>query len=288
MKPSFLIAGIMKSGTSFLDDLMRGHPQIYMPERNMKFSYFDDDRVFRNGPKWYESIFIPPSESSIIGQTSADCAFNPGSIERIKELVPDVKLIFVIRSPIERAYSLYWHQIRMGREISSFEDVISSEKLRTKRSYYDFKMYSYIQRSRYKRQFDIVFDYFDEANIRIIPFELLIHNEVYFLNYLFEFVGVDKIESMDELSLDVVKKNPAKLPSSKLVLHLSYRLQKLGFLGVGRYILNKTLVEARPPKIDPSTKEKLEAELHEDIAFHKAICQKFEKELIKSSSQPLT
>ena len=275
MKLDFILAGIMKSGTTYLDDFIRKHPQIYMPERSMNYSFFDNDNIYKNGIEWYESIFTPKNDEPIIGQTSADCAFNPGSIARIKKHYPDAKLIFIVRHPIDRSYSLYWHQIRMGRENLSFEKVIEKESSRIKKDYYHFKMYSYITRSRYKRQFDKIFNHYSEDQVLIVPFELCIKNELAFLNLIFGFIGADKITSLDDLNFEKKRTNPARIPSNKFILHLSYYLQKIGFKKLGRYIILKSWVEKRPPKLEASTRSHLEKELAEDIAFHQSLLDKY-------------
>jgi hypothetical protein len=271
MKPSFIIAGIMKSGTTYLDALVRTHPQVYLPTRSMEYSFFDNDNVFKKGFQWYESIFIPPSAELVVGQTSADCAFNPGTIDRIKSLLPNVKLIFVVRDPIQRSYSLYWHQVMMGREYLSFERAIELEPKRIKKNYYNLKMYSYLLRSKYKTQFDKIYSVFDKDQILIIPFEQLIKNELYYLNKVFDFIGVDRIEKLEQLPLDKVSKNQARVPRSMSYVRVSAFLQRIGLVRVGRFFLNRFLINERPPKLNKDTELYLIDSFKEDIEFHKSI-----------------
>ena len=122
--PYFIGLGAQKSGTSWLYACMYEHPELCIPVKDLHF--FSRERNWKNGINWYESLFDKFSENdkAIIGHISADCAFNNGSIERLKLHVPNAKLIFVIRHPIDRAYSLYWHQYRMGREYRSFEKAV--------------------------------------------------------------------------------------------------------------------------------------------------------------------
>lgn len=271
MKPSFLIAGIMKSGTTYLDNLVRSHPEIYMPRRSMDYSYFDNDEIFKKGWSWYEGIFRPSANNLVIGQTSADCAFNRGTLERIKEALPDVILIFVVRHPVHRAYSLYWHQVMMGREYLSFEDAIDRESTRVRRSYYDYKMYSYLERSRYKSQFEKVYSLFPKDQVIAIAFEDLIKNEVSCLNRIFNRIGVSSIADLSELKLEFLSKNPAKIPTNMNVVRVSAALQRMGLVRAGRWFLNRFLVERRPPLMAKETENYLNERLKEDIEFHQSL-----------------
>jgi hypothetical protein len=280
MLPKFIIAGIMKSGTTYLDNLVRKHPQIAMPMRSMDQSFFDNDEIWKNGLDWYENIFSEcQSEKGIIGQTSADCAFNPESLDRIKETIPDVKLIFVIRDPIERLYSLYWHQISMGREYYLFEDIIIKESKRTRKSYYNFKMYSYVARSKYKAQFDKVFETFEKTNILIIPFEVLVVNELEVLNIVFDFLGVDSISNLDEIKDKNIKQNKAKIPSNRLVIQIAYLLQSIGMVGLSRNFLNRFRTELKAPPINDITRKKLETIFEEDIKFHEKLLNEYKSKI---------
>lgn len=276
MLPSFLVAGIMKSGTTYLDNLIRRHPQLLMLERSMELSFFDNDTIWKKGIKWYEEAFSAfEGKVGIIGQTSADCAFNPESIERIKEAIPDAKLIFVIRNPIDRLYSLFWHQVAMGREPLTFEEAIDKESTRIAKSYYDFKMYSYVARSQYATQFRHILDVFDRSQVLIIPFELLVKKELEMLNVVFDFLKVEQIEDIRVLKSENTKRNKARIPQNRLAIKASYYLQQAGMVGAGRNLLNRFRVEQKPPAMKPETRSQLEIILEEDLIFHQAIIDKY-------------
>lgn len=278
MRPDFLIAGVMKSGTTFLDGLIRNHHSIKMLERNLNYSFFDDDRIYRRGIEWYENLFkhLKVDKGAILGQTSADCYFNEGSIERIREHLPDIKLIFVLRDPIERAYSLYWHQYGMGREYRSFEDALQRESEVIWKSYYNYKMFSYIERSRYKSQFEKVFDLFDEKKVLLLPFNSLIGNTLMTINKVFDFLSVDRVENLDELDFRSIPRNPARIPRHSQIVHLSYYLQKMGMTSLGRRLVNLDKITARPPRMKSSTRISLEKKLAEDILFFRSVEEQFE------------
>lgn len=274
--PNFLVAGIMKSGTTFLDTRLRNHPQIKMLERSMSYSFFDNDEIYIKGKKFYQNLFKDYDfDKYIVGQTSADCAFNKNSIKRIKELIPDCKLIFILRHPIDRINSLYWHQVSMGREFYSIEKAIEKENYRTKKNYYSYKHYSYLSRSQYARQFDIIYKHFKKKNVLVIPFEDVVKNQLKFFNIIFKFLNVSKINSMSEILIGEEKNNKARIPNNLTVSKIAFFIQKIGFLRISRILLNKFRVESKTPKLSQKLNVKLQDILKEDIDFYNEIKNKY-------------
>lgn len=267
----------MKSGTTFLHNLLLNHPEVKIIERNMDYAYFDDDRIYKKGKKWYLSLFDDVKkyqDDYIIGQTSADCAFNPGSIDRILEHNPNIKLIFVLRHPIDRAYSLYWHQYSMGREYRTFEKAINKEPELIKKSYHNFKHYSYLERSKYKSQFETILNKIDSDNILFLDFVKLTKDTLNEINKALNFLNISEVNNIEELHFSKLPKNSARIPSNHFIVQLSAVLQNLKMEGLGRRLVNMFRVEKRPPKLDPIIRDRLEKELEEDIKFYNNILNK--------------
>lgn len=288
MHPHFIIGGIMKSGTTFLTNLLNNHPAIHIIERNMDHAYFDDDRVFAKGEEWYMNLFkeVENLESHIlIGQTSADCAFNPNSVKRIMDYNPNVKLIFVLRHPIDRAYSLYWHQYGMAREFRSFEKAIEKEPELIKKSYYNFKNFSYIERSRYKRQFDKILKQVPENNILLLDFESLTKETKDAINIVLEFLNVSEIKDLEVLNYSNLPRNAAKIPLSHLIVQFSAGLQRIGLVSIGRRLVNLFRKETRPPKMNMETRSRLSNELNEDIKFYEDVRSQFQTKIQKLKNE---
>ena len=280
--PNFIIGGVMKSGTTFLHNLLINHPEIKMIERNMDHAYFDDDRIYIRGDNWYENLFNQVSHYKgefTIGQTSADCAFNPKSVDRILRYNQNTKLIFVLRHPIDRAYSLYWHQYSMAREHRRFESAISREARRINKSYYNFKNFSYIERSRYKKQFDCILDRVPPENILMLDFISLTQNTKDSINAILRFLNVSEVSDKEDLDFSNLPKNSARIPLNLLIVKLSAALQFLGLIGLGRRLVNMFSYEKRPMKMASKTRDFLEVELSEDIVFYNTIRDDFSKKL---------
>jgi hypothetical protein len=278
MLPHFLIAGVMKSGTTFLGNLMANHRNVEILERNMDYNFFDNDVVFTRGIDWYESLFEKySSKDMIIGQISADCAYNNGSIERIQWMIPSIKLIFILRHPIDRAYSMYWHQYSLGREFRSFENAIKREDKIVQKDYYHYKMFSYVNRSKYKAQFKNVYNYFDENQVLLIPFDALIESTLEVMNKIFSFLGVTRINSLNELNIDSVPRNRTRIPSNHMIVYISAILQKIKLIRLGRIIIFLNRKDQRPPEMKKSTRKLLENILKDDIAYYYRVKENFSR-----------
>jgi hypothetical protein len=126
--PDFLILGAQKAGTTALYEYLRRHPGITGP-RWKEVSYFD--RHYRRGPAWYRGNFpVRLSRGRIVGEASPSYLFHPLAPARAAALVPSVRLIAILRDPVERAYSHYQHEVAFGREPLSFEEAIDREAAR--------------------------------------------------------------------------------------------------------------------------------------------------------------
>ena len=110
--PDFIIIGAMKSATSSLHVQLASHPGIVMSEPKEP-NFFSDDSQYERGTDWYMSLFPEPDIGQLCGESSTHYAKlpdYPATVSRMKALLPDIKLIYVMRHPIERLVSHYIHQ----------------------------------------------------------------------------------------------------------------------------------------------------------------------------------
>jgi hypothetical protein len=104
--PNFLIVGAMKSGTTSLARYLGAHPQAYVaPEKEINF--FERGYVWNRGVDWYASRFEGAGDALAVGEASPSYMYWPTAIERMASVVPDARLIALLRDPVERAYSHY-------------------------------------------------------------------------------------------------------------------------------------------------------------------------------------
>lgn len=127
--PAFVIAGAMRAGTTSLFEYLAGHPQL-APSLRKEVHYFD--LHFHRGPGWYARQFgtarqLAHGELSRPFESSPYYMFDPRVPARLRELVPDARIVFLLRDPVERAISHYRKNLRDGREPLSFADAIDAE-----------------------------------------------------------------------------------------------------------------------------------------------------------------
>lgn len=124
--PDFLIIGTMKSGTTSLFRWLAEHPEFVLPEIKEPH-FFSHDDVWGRGLDWYSQLFGRVPDSHLTGEASFSYT-SPGlsakAAKRIARALPNVRLICLLRDPIERMRSHYRHEVQRGREQRPFLEAI--------------------------------------------------------------------------------------------------------------------------------------------------------------------
>ncbi|MFZ1041277.1 MAG: sulfotransferase domain-containing protein [Anaerolineales bacterium] len=161
--PDFLVIGVMKGGTTSFFNYLARHPQINPPFRK-EIKFFDIH--YPEGLGWYRAHFptrFKMKPGTVTGEATPYYIFHPTAPNRIGKVLPNVKLIALLRNPVDRAYSHYNHMVRVGRELLSFEEAIGHEAERLageedkiiadpRYSTFNHLHYSYLARGRYIEQ----------------------------------------------------------------------------------------------------------------------------------------
>ena len=135
--PDFLILGAQKAGTTALYSYLRRHPQIGGPLWK-EVSFFD--RHYGRGIRWYRGHFPTVARHAyvkrrhgrdlIVGEASPGYLFHPQAPQRAGQVLSGVRLIALLRDPVDRAFSHYQHEVALGREALSFEEALAQENER--------------------------------------------------------------------------------------------------------------------------------------------------------------
>jgi hypothetical protein len=125
--PNFLIVGAMRSGTTTLARTLGAHPQVYMASQK-EIHFFD--RHFQRGVDWYRSRFAGATGQMAVGEATPAYLYDAASPPRMAEVIPDARLICILRNPVDRAYSHYWLERGLGREALSFREAVRAEPKR--------------------------------------------------------------------------------------------------------------------------------------------------------------
>lgn len=177
-KPYFVIIGAMKSATSTLHEQLALQPGFFMSTPKEP-NFFSDDQVYELGLDWYANLFYGAGPGDICGESSTHYTKLPDyprTIERMKSYLPSLKLIYVIRHPIERLVSHYIHQwsqnvirVNINQAIDEFDELINY--------------------SRYSMQLEPFIEAYGIENIHIIFSEAFRIRPQYELEKVAQFLG---------------------------------------------------------------------------------------------------
>ena len=163
--PGFLIVGAQRCGTTSIYRALSEHPAVLKPVLHKGVHYFDMN--YERGPFWYRAHFPLAASGCRTGglafESSPYYMFHPLAAKRIAADLPEVKLIVLVRDPVERAYSAHAHELARGFETESFERAIDLESQRlhgeadriaTEVGYlsHSHQHHAYVARGRYAEQ----------------------------------------------------------------------------------------------------------------------------------------
>jgi len=177
--PTFVVIGAMKSGTVSLSHYLDEHPGVFLGRGDTfgEPNFFIAERTWGRGLGWYESLFV---QAGAVGECSPSYTMAPlfeGVPARMAQVVPDARLVYLVRDPIARMRSMYLHQVSAGRERRRPEDALLDER--------------YLTPSQYGFQLAGFLDYFDRSQVLVIASEALRDRPRDALTVLFDHLGVD-------------------------------------------------------------------------------------------------
>lgn len=219
--PNFLILGTQKGGSTSLYDHIGLHPDVAVSPRK-EIHYFSEDH--QRGEYWYR-MFFPFKRSSLTfcGEASPYYIVDPHAAGRIKELIPDCRLIVLLRNPVERAISHYYHNFKKGRDPLSLIEALQQEPSRigdewttilNDKSYSSqvHKVYSYCHRGKYAEQLQRYFEHFDREQILVIDSDDFFSQPQETMRIVFDFIGArqpskDYFEQLKPKNVNPLKKD---------------------------------------------------------------------------------
>lgn len=293
--PDFIISGAMKSGTTTLHAILDQHPNVFIPNEELHF--FDMDNIVQhpefnafeqgqwhthnifNSPnqywQWYSDKFSAAHNSQLKGEDSTTYIASQSALQRIALQSKKTKLIIMLRHPTARAYSHYWHMVKAGRAMFSFENTLK------------YLPHSLLDRSAYLRQLKVVFNHMPREQVKVILFEDFISNKAESLKEVCDFLELD-FNKLPKEALHL-HENKARIPRFVTLHLLKARLfrnkgndQYLNhFLNIGTKLNNKKnlitrafdftyrlinpLVVKKPEKINENTKQFLDDYFYKEL-----------------------
>jgi len=283
--PNFLIIGAAKAGTTAVYAYLSQHPQVFMSEwKEPSFFALEGNPTPFAGPRdavgerqrtrnlaRYQELFRDAGHQLAVGEASTLYLFTEQAAARIRHYLPDVKLIAILRNPVERAYSAYRYLRRDEREpLPSFEEALAAEDSRLLANWEP--IWAYRGGGRYYAQIKRYLDLFPRDQIAIYLYEDFERRPAGVLREMFAFLGVDSTFEPDmsiryNVSGDVRSRLVHSLFAAPSATKEIFRpLLPRAMRQRLRGIIMARNTRLSPSAMSPETRQALAAFYHEDIA----------------------
>jgi hypothetical protein len=240
--PDFFIVGAQKAGTTAVHDWLIQQPDVCLPTIK-ETHFFSHNERYERGLDWYRAQFEKKCDQPgvVVGEVDPEYMFFPEAADRVRNLTANPCLVFLLRQPLERAYSHYLMSVRRGYEDLPFVDALLAEQERIARDETDHAInhQSYLSRGMYSTQIERIRTQMPAARCLFIKFDDLISssrgNEAY--TSICEFVGVRSSPAIADRS---TKSNPAAVPRSLFLRDFLWRGGRLR-KALGSFIPSKDI-----------------------------------------------
>ncbi len=220
--PNLLIIGAQKCGTSGLHYYLGLHPEVSM-SKPKELNFFIEERNWPRGTDWYARHFDP--RAKVRGEASPNYTAYPqhmGVPERIASLIPDARLIYIVRDPLERIEAHWVHNYAKRREKGDLRQTLMHPNT------------SYLARSQYFMQLQQFLNHFPAQHLLVLDQDELRNRRMETLRTVFEFVGVDA--SFQHPSFERERHRTAR---KKRATRLGIRLRRISRTRYGRLLPRK-------------------------------------------------
>lgn len=211
-KPDFFIVGAAKSGTTSLYEYMKQHPKVFLPEQKEPH-FFGEMKPpgthHINNENDYYDLFRGAPVNAVVGEASTSYLYSPDAASRIKKFKPDSKIIIILRNPVDRAYSMYRHQVRDGFETLSFEEGLVEEDKRIKEEWH--YGYHYYSGGVYAWQVEEYYSLFGKENVKVYIFEEFKKTPNVILKDIFNFLNIENTVEIETTQVHNISNKPKNL-----------------------------------------------------------------------------
>jgi hypothetical protein len=241
--PDFLVVGVPKAGTTALHAALTRHPGLYLAEiKEPKFFLTDGPPPARGGPGdaityrehvWrrdqYEALFDPAPAGALRGEATPLYLYDKAAMRRIRALIPDARLIVIIRDPVERAHSNWAHLWSAGLEpVGDFVRACAEEDRRIAAGWASFWHYTGL--GKYGEQLRYAFTIFPRDQVLVLRYRLLVDEPAKTLDRICDFLGAES-----GVISEVPRENVTAHPERTLV-HQAAAVAMRGSDAVGRLL----------------------------------------------------
>lgn len=201
--PDFLLVGAMKCGTTSLHRILDHHPGVFLPQAELFFfdiddvqqhpdffvrtpegwTFFDYEAGFERYLPWYASHFEDASPAQLVGEDTTTYLPARRAPERIRALLPEARILVMLRDPVARAVSHYWHLVRSRQAVYTLEDTLQ------------YAPENLLVRGHYREQLARYLRLFPREQVKVVLFERFVEDPQAVVDEVCDFLGLD--ESVD-------------------------------------------------------------------------------------------
>jgi len=251
-----------------LYDQLRQHPEVFMcPEKEPAyFTRYWETRDLA----WYESLFAERRAEPAVGEATVEYMVDPAAVDRIRRTLPKVRFVFILRDPVERAWSHYWHRVKMGIERRPFSSIINEGD----HASYPIRYGLYAEHVRRFREV------FAEEQLLVVILEELIVDASDGLAQICRFLGVSPPHDPVEL----LRSNESAMPRSAALARAAARVRSADqakaslpdwllrpLRGAFRWMNDRNTQPWRYPALDAASRRTLEDVFAQTIADMEAL-----------------
>lgn len=195
--PDFLIIGAARCGTTWLYECLNAHPAVYLPaSKRPEPHFFMKQAEYAQGIRYYSDRYFAHVGSALVaGEASTSYMYQPYVAPRIARHLPEVKLIAILRNPVDRAFSNYIVSRRNALETLPFPRAIREETVRLAHPQSPFEReicpFAYIDRGRYYAQLASYLELFPRDRLHVLLFDDIVDQPADLLRSTYAFLGVD-------------------------------------------------------------------------------------------------
>src|SRR5690348_277983 len=262
--PNFFIVGTPKAGTTSLYHYLDEHPDIFMSpiKETNYFSYeeiksqglfYNEEHI--NTLAQYEQQFKDAKNESAIGEASVSYLYYASVPSKIKEFNPDARIIIVLRNPVDRGFSHYLMDKRLGFVNLSYEDIVWERNIHPKSQLY---YQQYIGLGQYYEQVKRYLTIFGEKQVKILLYEDIIRDIEKVVKELFMFLNVNCDFSPDTNQQHNVYTSPKNFFIQKLYAQKKFRTVAKKIFGENiQQQLKNVFFKQDKPELDKKLKQDL-------------------------------
>ncbi|MFG0244500.1 MAG: sulfotransferase domain-containing protein [Phycisphaerales bacterium JB052] len=231
--PDFVVIGAAKAGTTSLCSDLSRHPGIFICDPKEP-EYFCRDENYAQGDEWYAALFADSSHGQLCGEGStmySNCTEFPLGMLRMQSLIPDAKIVYMVREPVARAYS-HWLQIIKNQDnfggnlgVSRDFDLAIQES------------HSIVSIGDYQMQVEHVLNYYPRESIHVIVFEEYVSDRLSVISRLCDFLGVES-DALCQVGAVWENKSESHF-RTRAMCDLADKMKRVGAVRAGRKVFPK-------------------------------------------------